>query len=285
MQPTSTPAPSSSVLKPSEATKVRAQVQTRSESSTHQYLTTEARVALTDQLWKLLWEVNDEHNDKKIKSQEYLRQVRSVLHRGADPNATDEAHHPKRNWIPLHEVCFSGNAPEVVDILLEFGANPNAIDNKRRTALHMCCVSDQVANSERIAKALITAGANPNAKDRYGSMPLHTMTYLDGSLNLLAVLVNSGADVNASDNEAQRTCAIGKTDCLRTKMSSCLLGRTGGKRSRKGQIWTFGTRGCPARFRIRNGWGRVGLSEPRNSRLPQAIWSSSVSRLIESNTL
>ncbi len=203
MQPTLTPAPSSSVLKPSEATEVRAQVQTRSESSTHQSLTTEARVALTDQLWKLLWEVNDEHNDKRIKSQEYLGEVRSVLHHGADPNATDEAHHPKRNWTPLHEVCFSGNAPELIEILLEFCANPNAIDNKRRTALHMCSVSDQVANSERIAKALIIAGANLNAKDRYGSTPLHTMTYIDGSLNLLTVLINSGADVNASDDEGR----------------------------------------------------------------------------------
>ena len=189
---------------PETTIETRTKVETRREAIPQPSLTAEARAALNKELWKLLWEVNEEQNEKRVRSQEYLNEIRSVLQRGANPNSTDEVHYPGRNWTPLHEVCFSGNAPQLVEILLKFGANANATDHKQRTALHMCCVSHQVGNSERIAKALITTGgADLNPKDHYGSTPLHTMTYLDESLNLLTLLVDSGANVNASDNNGR----------------------------------------------------------------------------------
>jgi hypothetical protein len=202
-----------------ETTKVETKVITHREVITQQPLTAEAREALRNELWRLLWEVNEEQNDERIRSPEYRHEIRAVLDRGANVNATDEKRSPGRNWTPLHELCFSGSSPHLVEILLEFGADANAADKRQRTPLHMCSVSSKVENSERIAKALITiGGANVNARDYYGSTPLHTMTCLDNSLSFLTLLVGAGADVNAVDNEGRvplvRTIAYGQKNLL-----------------------------------------------------------------------
>ena len=66
--------------------------------------------------------------------------------------------------------CNFGHEEEVIELLLEKGANPNGTGEDGSTALH--CLSDP-----EIAKKMIAAHADPNAKNDTGETPLHCAAY------------------------------------------------------------------------------------------------------------
>jgi ankyrin repeat protein len=72
---------------------------------------------------------------------------------------------------PLHKTR-AYHCPEVVRQLLNAGADPNALDNMRRTPLHEAVDDAMVegldASRADIIKMLLEAGADPLAKDRDG---------------------------------------------------------------------------------------------------------------------
>jgi len=73
---------------------------------------------------------------------------------------------------PIHNAIFhndyEGDYPQVIQLLLEHGANPNAQDNQRRTPLHL------VSSSSRLdfARILLAHGADADAEDEEGITPL-----------------------------------------------------------------------------------------------------------------
>ena len=86
--------------------------------------------------------------------------VRRALSVGADPNAPDS-----RLLIPpLHAAVRSG-AFDIVELLLENGANANASDGYGETALHE-------ARTPEVARLLLDNGADVNAHNEYGVSPL-----------------------------------------------------------------------------------------------------------------
>lgn len=68
---------------------------------------------------------------------------------------------------PLHAACSGGNA-EIVQFLIDHGANIHATDADGRTPLHICALCGHVGAAE----VLIRAGANVNAVDHQGYTPL-----------------------------------------------------------------------------------------------------------------
>ena len=83
------------------------------------------------------------------------------------------------------------NPVEIVELLIENGADVNAKDRIGSTPLHH-------AETMQIAKLLIAKGGDVNAKDKDGDTPLH---HAASDKEITKVLIENGADVNAKNEE------------------------------------------------------------------------------------
>ncbi|CAN8001842.1 unnamed protein product [Ixodes pacificus] len=84
------------------------------------------------------------------------------------------------------------------------GVSPDSTNEDGLTALHQCCIDD----SEEMMKLLIDFGANVNAKDSEQWTPLHAAATC-GHIHLVRYLISRGADllaVNADGNMPYDIC-------------------------------------------------------------------------------
>ena len=121
----------------------------------------------------------------------------------------------KNNQTPLH----IAKEEEVVRLLLEHGADPNALDVDNRTALHRVSELGHVG----AARVLLEHGADVNARDVKNATPLHLAIkwvhdwYDDARGDYLGVarlLLRYGSDIHARDNE-------GRTPFMRAREKGC----------------------------------------------------------------
>ena len=108
----------------------------------------------------------------------------------------------------LHRFSATGEA-EVVEKLLNAGANPNATNSYGYAPLHVAAFAGQTA----IVEALLNAGADPNVvpaeasdskntlKRCAGMTPLHFAAH-GGHAEIIDALLAAGADANAADSTA-----------------------------------------------------------------------------------
>ena len=119
--------------------------------------------------------------------------VQLLLEAGADPNAVDD-----RGLTPLHRGARNSN-PAVVSHLLSAGADAIALDGRGRTPLHL-----GAANSNPVVTArLLAAGADPNAPDNDGYTPLHYAAAHSGNRRLVVRLLTAGVDPLAESNDGR----------------------------------------------------------------------------------
>lgn len=78
--------------------------------------------------------------------------------------------HGERGWTALHRAAVFGHT-EVVKLLLREGANPAAIDERRRTPLHDVAMGQEYSFPSMVL--LVEAGAPLNARNVYWETPLH----------------------------------------------------------------------------------------------------------------
>lgn len=115
--------------------------------------------------------------------------VNILVNHGADINAQDAA---KRT--PLHHAVSGKYMAPVVELLLRCGANVDAEDGCGLTGLHEASFSGDVA----VVCLLLDWGANPNTHDACGMYALHRASF-KGHKKVVRLLLDRGANVNARD--------------------------------------------------------------------------------------
>lgn len=104
---------------------------------------------------------------------------------GIDPNTKTGV----RGTPGIHLVLDS---PDVAEVLLEAGADPNALDGKKRSPLH---VASEHGQAKSVA-LLLAKGADPSKQDGAGRTALSCAVASGAPLELVQQLLESGADPN-----------------------------------------------------------------------------------------
>lgn len=126
----------------------------------------------------------------------YAKLMRLLLHRSMCDHKMDIDVTNAGGYTLLFE-AIAGNQIETTKILLRHGANPNATVNGD-SVLHT--VSGR--GSEEIVQELLNHGANINAKSKNGSTALHIAS-LEGNGEVVNKLLRNGAYVGAKDGDGQ----------------------------------------------------------------------------------
>ncbi|XP_050396765.1 protein phosphatase 1 regulatory subunit 16A [Patella vulgata] len=131
-------------------------------------------------------------------------------------------HGHKRNviFVPNISLLEAAARKDVDEVgqLLARGVNPDLTNDDGLTALHQCCIDD----SEQMLVLLLEYGANVNAQDSEQWTPLHAAATC-GHAHLCKHLVDRGADllaVNADGNMPYDICEDERTlDYIETEMA------------------------------------------------------------------
>ena len=104
-------------------------------------------------------------------------------------------------WSPtlLHNTAQQTNNPAVVQVLLETGADPHAINDRGQTPLHRGAMN----RNPVVTGHLIAAGADPNALDNDAYTPLHYAAAQSGNRRVVARLLAAGADPRVESNDGR----------------------------------------------------------------------------------
>jgi ankyrin repeat protein len=112
----------------------------------------------------------------------------AALDAGADANVKDAEGTPAVMLATLY-----AGAP-ALQLLLDRGADPNAVNGAHATALIWAA-----GDGEKV-RALLKKGADPNIQSGPGRTALLTAASRDGAFEVVKMLVEKGADINAKDH-------------------------------------------------------------------------------------
>ncbi|MCU6712822.1 ankyrin repeat domain-containing protein [Paenibacillus sp. J5C_2022] len=113
---------------------------------------------------------------------------------------------------PLGYAAHYGNAA-AVKVLLEYGAEVNAISHSKidyipsNTALHAAITGEREIE---VIKELLMNKANPNILDSNGHTSLHTAAFHDDNVELITLLLEHGADVDAKVEDGNDAVSLAK---------------------------------------------------------------------------
>jgi ankyrin repeat protein len=116
--------------------------------------------------------------------------VRYLLKQGADANAPNE-----EGWRPLHVAIGRigvGGPLESVELLLDFGADPNAWDLNHHETPILSASDSQGLDTWDAAQVLLESGADPNVRRSDGESPLR-LAAQGKALELAKLLLKHGA--------------------------------------------------------------------------------------------
>jgi uncharacterized protein len=128
----------------------------------------------------------------------HIKMLKALVAHGADPNRPLRLPNEKGGADATHLVNIAAGGPkdELLVALLDLGANPNAIDERKEPALHNAMYAHQYQRM----KLLLDHGADIDAMDSSGATAAVVLARLN-YFELVHYLLGRGADWRKSDGE------------------------------------------------------------------------------------
>ena len=147
-------------------------------------------------------------------SQGQLETVKTLVAQGKSLEVPDSDGNTVLYWALVEDTCgvetceMSRQQREMVDFLLDSGANVSVTNEWQETPLHFAA---SVNGAQEILQDMLSRGADVNARDALEMTPLHwAVTYgLDDNVE---ILLNHGADMNAKDIDGYTPLDVAMTD-------------------------------------------------------------------------
>ena len=131
--------------------------------------------------------------------------INVLLNAGSDPNIADDTDGNTCLYTAVQQECCI----EVLQAIIDHGANVNATNKDKNTALMTACIN----KNESAINVLLNAGANPNiADDTYGDTCLYTAVQQECSKEVLQAIIDHGANVNAANKRNQTALTLACLD-------------------------------------------------------------------------
>ena len=132
----------------------------------------------------------------------YIEDVRDAIEAGVDINGYYKLPRFKEKQTALFNAMSSIYLPQIVEFLLDNGADVNYGDASDRTPLMQCCYSGNKSKFE----LLIRNGANVNAKDKFGRSAVAYAVFraVTSGVDYIKMLARARADLDSVDNYGMR---------------------------------------------------------------------------------
>lgn len=104
---------------------------------------------------------------------------------------------------PLHAAVENNNY-QIVQLLLEHGANANSRDFEENTPLHQASINKHYS----IVQLLLRYNANVNSQNKDGATPLICSLFNKSSIHITQLLISSGTNINSQDKNGETAIFI-----------------------------------------------------------------------------
>ena len=110
------------------------------------------------------------------------------------PDIADDTYGHTCLYTAVQQECCN----ELLQAIVDHGANVNATNKRNQTALTLACVF----KNEGAINMLLNAGSDPNiADDKYGEISLHKAVAQECCKEVLQAIIDHGVDVNATNKK------------------------------------------------------------------------------------
>ena len=134
--------------------------------------------------------------------------VEILLENGADPDLQDE-----NGWTPLHLAARYGYA-RVATPLLEAGADPDRADRDGLTPIMAAITAGNIDRVRTVILRLLVNGADPNRQDSNGNSALHHAA-MNNIAEAIPQLIKYGASPALKNNDGQTPLDLAKYGLIR----------------------------------------------------------------------
>jgi ankyrin repeat protein len=131
-----------------------------------------------------------------------------VLQDGIDPDYRLGPH--QRTML---QIAAQKGDSEIVDILLKYGANVNAVDSNHDSVLYLAVNTPRYFHHISLLQTLYDHGADVNHSNVEGWTPLHRACIL-GDVELVGVILDMGAEVYCLNSKDQIPLQLAKVSNL-----------------------------------------------------------------------